>query len=224
MFIPLGTPLRLSDLGVTTPDIAILKRWIDIAIIDDEPFLRTAALRTHGFRLTELGGDIKSVEQVAAYPIVICDIRGVGRAFGSPYEGAHVISEIRKSYPDKFLIAYTGYTHDATYSAKLALADASATKDAAIDYWTNVLELGLRSVGDPKQRWIRFRSTLLAKGMELFDVLELEQAFIKSITHRNSGLLLQRARKFDVSSEVMDLIVKFSSAALAEIIAHLASQ
>lgn len=223
MFISFGTPARLTDLGVTVPDITILKRWIDIAVIDDEPFLRTAALRTHGFRLTELGGDIKSVEQVAAYPIVICDIRGVGRAFESRYEGAHVISEIRKSYPDKFLIAYTGYTHDIAYSAKLANADASATKDAPLDYWTNVLELGLRNAGDPKHRWIRFRSTLLDKGVELFDVLKLEQAFIKSITVRNSGLLLKQAEKSTFSTEVMDLIVKFSSGALAGLIQNLMS-
>lgn len=221
MFITLGTPRRLSDLGVTLPDISVLKRWIDIAVLDDEPFIRTQALRTHGFRLTELGGDIKSVDQVASYPVVICDIRGVGRAFDSPHEGAHVISEIRKSYPDKFLIAYTGYTHDAFFSAKLASADASATKDAPIDYWTQVLELGLKNVGDPKQRWIRLRSTLLERGVELFDVLELEQAFVKSIKHRNSGLLMEEAKTLQFSSEVMDLIVKFTAAALVGLIENL---
>lgn len=220
MFFHIGTPLRLSDLGVTLPDTTVLKRWIEIAVLDDEPFIRTEALRTHGFRITELGGDIKSIEQIAMYPIVVCDIRGVGKSFGSRYEGAHVISEIKKSYPDKYLIAYTGMSHDITYNTQLVSADAAATKDAPVDYWTQLLELGLTKVGDPKQRWIRFRSTLLERGVELFDVLELEQAFIKSITRRNSGLLIDKAKRIRIPGEMMDLIAKFSGAALAGLIEH----
>lgn len=220
MFFTFGTPRRLSDLGVTLPDLSVLKRWIEIAVLDDEPFLRSSALRTHGFHVTELGGDIKSVDQVAQYPIVVCDIRGVGKSFGSRFEGAHVISEIRKSYPDKFLIAYTGMIHDIAYNDKLSSADVSANKDAPIDQWTQLLERGLKSVGDPKQRWIRFRSTLLEKNVDLFDVFELEQSFIKSIEGRNSGVLLTKAMELGVSHEITDLIAKFAGAAVAGLIEH----
>lgn len=94
------------------------------------------------------------------------------------------------------------------------------SKDAPIDYWTQLLEHGLTNVGDPKRRWIRFRATLLDRGVELFDVLELEQAFIKSITRRNSGLLLEEAKRLRFQGEIMDLIAKFAGAALAGLIKH----
>ena len=110
MFIHFGKPNKLGDIGQTQLEVAELKRRFDIGVLDDEPFVQANALRAHGFRIVELGGDIKSVEQVASYPIVVCDIKGVGRAFGSKYEGAHVLSEIRKAYPDKYLIAFTGMT------------------------------------------------------------------------------------------------------------------
>jgi hypothetical protein len=178
-------------------------------------------LRAHGFKITELGGDIKSVDQVAAYPIVICDIRGVGLAFGSRYEGAHVISEIRKAFPDKYLIAFTGMTYDASYNEKLIAADKSTTKDAPIDLWTQLLESGLRSVGDPRERWIRLRATLLTRGVELYDILLLEQAFIKAISERSASSFTERAKKLPFSSEVLDLILKFAAVALLQLISAL---
>jgi hypothetical protein len=109
MFYPIGTPKKLGNLPLTCPEMRILKQKTHIAVIDDEPFHRLEQLRTHGFNITELG-DIKAIDQVGSYPIVVCDIKGVGKAFGSPLEGAHVLSEIRKTYPDKYLITFSGAT------------------------------------------------------------------------------------------------------------------
>jgi hypothetical protein len=214
VFIKVGAPKKLSDLGITCPEMRELKTKNKIAIIDDEPFLKLESLRAHGFNLTELGGDIKSVDQVMAYPIVICDIKGVGKAFGSDKEGAHVLSEIRKTYPDKFLITFTGMTYDASYNESLATADASATKDASVDYWTALLEKGLKNVGDPRQRWIRFRKNLLDEGMDLFELFKLEQAFIKAIEKRDASIM----KSHKVPDEVRDLVLKFTVVALAQIL------
>lgn len=221
MYVLLRGPRRLSDLGVTLPEIRDLKQKFEIAILDDEAFRPATPLRAHGFRLTELGGDIKSVDQIAAYPIVVCDIRGVGRAFGSKHEGAHVISEIRKTYPDKFLIAYTGAAHDASYNEELLAADKSAQKDAAIEYWVQLLELGLRSIGDPRQRWIRFRGTLLDRGIDMFDAFKLEQAFIASIDRRNSALLTEEANRLRSKDDIKNLVIKFSVYALAQMVENI---
>jgi hypothetical protein len=214
VFIHFGTPKRLGNLGITCPEIRELKSRIQIAVIDDDPFIKLESLRAHGFSITELGGDIKSVDQVMAYPIVICDIKGVGKAFGSDKEGAHVLSEIRKSYPDKFLITFTGMTYDASYNESLATTDASATKDASIDYWTALLEKGLKNVGDPRQRWVRFRKNLLDEGMDLFELFKLEQAFISSIEKRDPSIM----KSHPVPAEVKDIVVKFTVVALIQIL------
>jgi hypothetical protein len=218
MFVPIGRPRQLREVSQTQQDVADLKRRFDIGVLDDEPFFPASALRAHGFRLVELGGDIKSVEQVAAYPIVICDIKGVGAAFGSKYEGAHVLSEIRKAYPDKYLVAFTGMTYDASYNEKLNAADKSATKDTPIEVWTQTLEAGLRAVGDPRERWIRLRPTLLAKGVELYDLLLLEQAFIKSIKERNAKTFSEKMMSLSLSNELLELLGKFAAAALVQLI------
>lgn len=123
MFRIFGTPERLNSIGQEAIDMAQAKLRVEIAVLDDNPFAPKEALLNHKFRVTELGPDIRSLDQVSTYPIIVCDVAGVGRAFGSSLEGAHLVNEIRKAYPDKFLIGYTGQTHSVATTNALTAAD-----------------------------------------------------------------------------------------------------
>jgi hypothetical protein len=214
MYFEIGSPLKLSELTLTCPELRELKQRNKIAIIDDKRFLMADAIKRHGFSVDELGGDITSIDQVMAYPIVICDIKGVGKYFGSSYEGAHVLAEIRKAYPDKYLISFSGNSFDVSYNESLNSADTSATKDADIDSWVRILETGLKAVGDPKERWLRFRKTLVEKGIDAYDLFKLEEAFVKSIKEGRPGAMSSLA----VPDEVKELVKAFASVALTQII------
>jgi hypothetical protein len=213
MFFHFGTPSKLTELVLGCPDISVLKKKMHIAIIDDETFHRLDALRTHGFNLNPLG-DINSIDAVSSFDIIVCDIKGVGSAFGSSYEGAHVISEIRKAYPDKYIISFSGATFDASYNEAFSTADASLPKDSNINQWVASLEKGLKSVGDPMQRWLRFRENLLKKGVDIFEVFNLEQQFIKAIKKKDNSLL----KEVKVPDEVRDLVLNFAEYGLKRII------
>lgn len=218
MYIQVGTPKKLSALRVALQDSAHLKRHTQIAVIDDQAFPKAEALRNHGFNIIELG-DIKSVDQVAAYPIVVCDIRGVGQALRSDLEGAHLISEIRKSYPDKFLVTYSGAQFDITYNESLRSVDASIAKDASTEQWVSVLERGLERVTNPKERWVRLRRTLLDRGVEIHEVFSLEQKFIKAIEAKDASKLTTSG----VPEEAKEIVAAFAKFALIQIIESLAS-
>lgn len=218
MYFQLGKPNRLSALRTSLQDIAHLKRNYQIAIIDDEPFAKSEALRAHKFNIVELG-DIKSVDQVVEYPIVVCDIRGVGRAFHSDLEGAHLISEIRKSYPDKFLVSYSGAQFDISYNEALRSVDVSLQKDASTDRWVQTLESGLNKVGNPRERWLRLRRTLLERGVEIHEVFELEQNFIRAVEKRDASQL----KVGRMSDESKELVKTFAKVALVQVIKALAS-
>src|SRR3989339_1797511 len=111
MFYTFGTPERLSSIGQESIDLAEAKSKVEIAVLDDKPFSPKEALLIHKFRIVELGPDIRSLDQISTFSIIISDVGGVGKAFGSALEGAHLVAEIRKAYPDKFLVAYTGLTY-----------------------------------------------------------------------------------------------------------------
>lgn len=218
MFYTFGTPERLSSIGQEALDLADAKSKVEIAVLDDNPFAPREALLIHKFRVVELGPDIRSLDQVSTYPIIVCDVGGVGKAFGSQLEGAHLVAEIRKAFPDKFLMAYTGMTYSRAMSDALTAADKRMEKDASIDAWVQTLEAGIIEVMNPRNRWIRLRRALLARGVELFEVMKLEQAFIKSVHKRQPDFLAKEARSLGISQEIKDLVIKFSATAVASLV------
>ena len=218
MFWKTKRPEPLSSIGQEAIDMAQAKLRVEIAVLDDNPFAPKEALVSHKFRVTELGPDIRSLDQVATYPIIVCDVAGVGRAFGSNAGGAHLVKEIRKAYPDKFLIGYTGQTHSIATTNALAAADKRMAKDESIEAWVQNLEEGINEVMNPRNRWVRMRRALLERGVELFDVLQLEQAFIKSVQQGKPDVLVSEVRSLGVAQEVKDLIIKFSATAVASLI------
>lgn len=218
MFCTFGTPEPLSSIGRESIDMAEAKRQVEIAVLDDNPFAPKDALVHHKFRITELGPDIRSLDQVSTFPIIVCDVAGVGRAFGSSLEGAHLVNEIRKAYPDKFLIGYTGLTHSVATTNALIAADRRMAKDESVEAWIKNLEAGMDEVVSPRNRWTRMRRALLERGVELFDVFKLEQAFIRAVKQRKPDILTSQAQQLGVAQEVQDLIIKFSATAVAALV------
>lgn len=218
MFFSFGRPERLSSIGIEAIDMAKAKLRVEIAVLDDNAFAPKEALLTHKFRIIELGPDIRSLDQISTYPVIICDVAGVGRAFGSNLEGAHVVTEIRKIHPDKFIMAYTGMTYSLAMTNALTAADKRMEKDASVEAWVQTLEFGINEVMNPRNRWVRMRRALLDRGVELFDVLKLEQAFIKSVLRQSPDVLENEARSLGVSQEVKELVAKFSATAIADLV------
>lgn len=217
MYLQIGTPKKLSALPVALRDPAYIKRITQIAIIDDQAFPKVNALRNHNLNIIELG-DVKTVDQVATYPIVVCDIRGVGASLSSDLEGAHLMAEIRKAYPDKYLVAYTGAQFDIAYNEALRGVDAAIAKDAPTEQWIAVLERGLERVTNPRERWIRLRQTLLDRGVDIHEVFSLEQKFIDAIEKRDPSKFAVKG----LPEEAKELVSAFAKFALIQIIGLLA--
>jgi DNA-binding NarL/FixJ family response regulator len=179
MFYSLGKPYGIKDLNIPSLKLkTIERRKIPIMIIDDEPFTYLEHIKTHRFDI-EYFEDINSIESAEAYEIILCDIQGVGKKFKSKFQGAHVIAELRKKYPFKTIIAYTGYTHDPTFNRFFALADFSVKKDIDGDEWIDKLDLAIEIASDPKNKWIKVRDFLLEHNVPLFDIMKLENEYVK---------------------------------------------
>ncbi|MGN0402458.1 MAG: hypothetical protein ACI4HQ_09410, partial [Acetatifactor sp.] len=69
--------LKLNE-SVKDEKILDLRKRIDILVIDDEEFTPSIFLSNNNFRLT-YKKDIDNVKDVSEYPIILCDIRGVGK-------------------------------------------------------------------------------------------------------------------------------------------------
>jgi hypothetical protein len=185
-FFYLGRPKSLRDLDIPAIKMKGIDRIkIPILVIDDNKFEYFEHLKNHRFDLTYFN-DIQSIESTKEYEIVLCDINGVGKKFESKYEGAHVISEIHKKYPFKTIIAYTGFTHDPSYNKFFKIADMTIKKDIDGDEWVEKLDSAIDITTDPKKKWIKMRNHLMEHDVALFDIVKLENEYVKCILEGKS--------------------------------------
>lgn len=208
MYLKFRSPLNLSAIPKIPFNASANRSQFPIAIIDNDPFPYTKELRAHGYSPTELG-DINDFRAVAEYPIIACDIMGVGSNFGGSFQGAHVLGEIRRRYPSKFLIAYSGGTFGATYKKYWDMCDVFLRRDGGFEQWVGTLDTAIVALGNPVAHWLRIRKILLDSDTSAFEVFLLEEAYIRSILNEDTYDLskaMGKVRKTTAAGEVFDTI------------------
>jgi hypothetical protein len=98
---------------------------VKIGVVDDQVFTPQvftpkSNLENSGYKIDYLG-DISSVDKIAPYHITLCDLQGVGTALDAKKQGAFIIREIKRNYPEKFVVAYTGGGLNQTISKEAAM-------------------------------------------------------------------------------------------------------
>lgn len=180
MYWLIGQPRSIAELLVARVINSVPRERVPIVIIDDEEFPYLDLLRDHKYNMTKLD-DITDIGAVESYPVVLCDIRGVGRSLSAQFEGAHVISEVRKRYPHKVIVAYTAQQYDATYNRYLDHADFNQKKDADSEEWIETLDRALHLATNPATAWMRIRSRLLEMDLPISTVMKLEDQYVKFV-------------------------------------------
>jgi len=210
---------KLSEIKVLNTSIQKLKKEIKIAVIDDQDFPPTNNLKNLGFNIIPFK-DISALEQVKEYPVIICDIKGIGKDFGGKYEGAFVISELRKSYPDKYIISYSTSSYDLDISSFIQKSDVIASKGATIEEWSSILEKAIKDTSNASIRWKKTRESLLNNDIELSDLLDLEQKYILSINNSKNEMQDTSLLENIHNDLIIDIVKEFTSSALVEILKY----
>ena len=174
------TPCAWGLKAAVTPFQSSQRPHVPIAVIDDERFEYFDILRGHGFNIT-VYKDVNDVKQLEAYAIILCDIKGVGKHFKSAHEGAHLIQEIRRYYPQKLLYAFTGQQFDASYNKYFAQCDHVIKKDINSDTWVDHLDDAIKCATDPISQWRKLRSYLLSRDVAPEQLMRLEDEYVTSV-------------------------------------------
>lgn len=220
MFISFGTPSSIREITKSIQNPSVLRSRHRILAIDDQGFPMREILSTHGFIVVEMD-DLKAIEMAHPYQIVICDIRGVGRHFGGRHEGAHLFKEIRKMYPDKYIISSTAYKFNPTYNEYFKSADTSVQKDADSETWVSILDRAIEVMSDPAARWLRARKYLLDEvGIDLWYALRIEEALVKAIKAREREVLDSTIQRIAPSHDIKNLLEAFAKSLFSDIAAN----
>lgn len=175
-----------------------LRKSIQIAVIDDQPFAPEHNLKNNQFQISTFK-DIQNISQISDFPIVLCDLQGVGLQLASDLQGAFLIEEIKRNYPEKAVIAFTGGSAISSISKRAAAAaDDNLRKDASIEDWREILDKHIRNLSDPVYVWRQLRTRLIRADVTPLELLKLENAYVSSI---KSGAAITKGAILDVANE-----------------------
>ena len=133
--------------------------------------------------------NIEDLNAVEAYPIVICDIRGVGTQFDEEKEGAYVVRELKKKYPFKHFAVYSGSDYKLELMSDLE-GVATIKKGAKLDIWRSYCDELIFRASDPKENWKTLRDYLLKKDVPIEEVMKLESNYVDIYNNRPKDMKL----------------------------------
>lgn len=205
-------PLSINDLQRDTTlaarlrSPAELRKSIKIAVIDDQPFAPEHNLKNNQFQIVTYT-DVHKVDQIVEYPIILCDLQGVGLQLASDMQGAYLIEEIKRNYPEKAVIAFTGGSANSNIARRAELAaDDYLKKDASIEDWRDVLDKHIRNLSDPIYVWKQLRVRLVKAGIAPVELMKLEHAYVSTI--KNGAQATKAAIEKASDSSGSDPVIK----------------
>ena len=196
--------LKLSQIGKLR-----LRETVRIAVVDDQHFSAEINLRNNGYRIDTFR-DLNSLQALTSYPIILCDLQGVGAELNPELQGAHLIRELKTHYPEKFVVAYTGVGKTSIMSRTAQdYADTFLKKDADLDAWLEVLDQAIGAVTNPIDLWKEFRKRALDSGMTPIQLAEMEDEFVNRFWGGNEAVaegLLARAMKIGLHKDLRAVV------------------
>ncbi|WP_180022595.1 response regulator [Acinetobacter sp. YH16044] len=175
----------ISDLRVGSIE-TIDRNKFKILCIDDQGFQYEHLLKNHDFNL-KVVSDIEDINAVEAYDLIVCDIIGVGKAFGSKFEGGHIISEIKKRYPFKKVIAFSGSQFNPEFNKYFTLSDKSLNKDTELETWVDVLDTLIQDLAYPERVWQSTKTYLNNNNLDAFTIDFFHKSFFTQLQVINSS-------------------------------------
>lgn len=129
--------------------------------------------------------DLHDLEDVSPYKIILCDILDTGRTLGGKSQGAFLIAQIKRRFPDKYVIAYT-----AAASGDLAVlaaqhADNFMLKDADTEDWVLNLDEAIKQFLSPIEIWKRARRKLTDANIAPEQIAILEEEYVNKILNKH---------------------------------------
>lgn len=198
MYYIIGEPNSVNKLqGMNIPELDIrkIRSTQKILVIDDHAFAyKDFLVEKYEFKITKKD-DISDISSVSEYGIILCDMDGVGQGIGGK-SGGDIITEIRKSYPLKQIVAYTGHKFKASYNRYFKISDRVVEKDIELDEWVELLDGLVKEIVDPIEQWKKTRTLLFDLNISTATVVNLEHMYVNSCLDsekmnqfKNSGIV-----------------------------------
>ncbi len=206
-----------SSRGITKKD----RERVRLAVIDDEIFEPRLQLKRLGYDASELQ-DIKTLDEVVGFDIVLVDLMDVGMKFDARNQGAFLIKEIRRNHPTVFICAYSGADNLSPIVAYAKQnADMFIRKDEDVDSITEKLDELATRASSPSVVWARLRESLVDQGVSTKDIMYLEDEYVRQFLSQDpkGKPIADSAQRLGIPQTARDVIINLGSSFIFKVLA-----
>lgn len=157
------------------------RKHVRIVSIDDEEFSPLANLLSEGYQVSYIG-EHTGLRELRPYHIIICDVDKVYSNMNSEEHGAALIEEIKRVFPDKQVIVFSGLMGNVK-KLKLARdrADYYIPKSAQMTTWSQTLDAAIDKCLDPIESWKKAKERLESLSITTHEISEIENIYVRSL-------------------------------------------
>lgn len=195
-----------------------IKSKIPILIIDDQGFEHTERLRDEGYNIKCIE-NINDLKAASEYPIVICDIKGVGTQYDVDKGGLVVVKKLKKKYPFKQYAVYSGSDYQLEELNGLE-GVSHIPKSTDYNTWMSYLDDLIESAASPIENWKTIRTFMLDKDVSLFEVFKMENSYVYTYLNNRSNIRFFPDKKEfpNINDDIRSVINGVISAVISKII------
>lgn len=195
----------IKDWSQNNPVINKPRRdMINLCVIDDEGFEKDSMLKLK-FNRIRVMDKFNNLDDFEPYNVILCDIKGVGNELDGKLEGIALAKEIKKIYPEKIVIQYSGQSvHDYDpYFYKDMSIDGFIDKNLSTQKLVDELDKKCCMLWDPCEAWNYIEKNLRRMGIYNKNIAYFEHLFVKSLEKKKNYLL---NKKYDVNLKTIKTI------------------
>jgi len=199
-------------------DISAKRRAVSILAVDNEAFHPLKTLLDAGYNV-RFSLNLADVGTLRPYDVILCDLHGVATKLNPRDQGAFLIKEIKKTFPEKLVVPYTALPQNTQLARAAKIhSDDTIAKNAAIERWIDTLDALIDKSISPFEKWKRTRAALIDNEADAIEVAIVEQALIRSVLSGNRVSFESSVANLPSASNAKPILQGLISAAIWELL------
>ena len=199
---------------VKEKSIEKLRERVKILLVDDEEYEIIDILKTRGYDIY-YKSDINYLIETEPFDIILLDIKGIAKMFGSPKQGFGFAINVKNKYPQKVVVSFSG-TSDIRINEELHKIDGFIMKDTDVDTWCNRLDKYIKDYCDPNYQWNAIANKLKKDGVNEDVINELKDEFISSFENNSfdsfSSKFMENVKNAKELMEILGVLISLFKA------------
>lgn len=191
-----------------------LRERVKILLVDDEEYEIIDVLKTRGYDIY-YKSDINYLIETEPFDIVLLDIKGIAKKFGSSKQGFGFAIKVKERYPQKIVVSFSG-TSDVKIYEEIDKIDGFIMKDTEVDIWCNRLDQYIKDYCDPNKQWDSIANKLRKEGVSNDIINELKDEFISSFENNSfdkfSNKFMEKVKNAKELMEVLSVLISLFKA------------